>query len=54
MIGYPNTGKTTLLNILGHLNKSTSKIPGTTIKMTEHDFQGGKKRKIYDMPGLFS
>ena len=34
LVGYPNTGKTTLLNILGKLKKSTSKMPGTTIKIT--------------------
>ena len=50
LIGYPNTGKTTLLNVLTRLEKSTSRIPGTTIKITEHAYSG--KRRIYDMPGL--
>lgn len=50
LIGYPNTGKTTLLNILAKLQKSTSRIPGTTVKITEHAYSG--KRRIYDMPGL--
>ena len=54
LIGFPNTGKTTLLNILARLSKSTSKVPGTTVAITEHSFQVGKKKNIYDMPGLFS
>jgi ribosome biogenesis GTPase A len=36
LIGMPNTGKTTLLNILARLKKSVSKIPGTTTKISEH------------------
>lgn len=53
LMGYPNTGKTTLLNILSKIRKSTSRVPGTTIKVTEHEY-GGSQKKIYDMPGLFS
>lgn len=34
LVGYPNTGKTTLLNILAKIKKSISKVPGTTIKIT--------------------
>ena len=34
LVGLPNTGKTTLLNILARLNKSVSKIPGTTVKLS--------------------
>lgn len=34
LVGFPNTGKTTLLNILARLNKSTSKVPGTTVKIS--------------------
>ena len=54
LIGFPNTGKTTLLNLLARISKSTSRIPGTTVKVTEHHYQIGKKKKIYDMPGLHS
>jgi ribosome biogenesis GTPase A len=51
LIGFPNTGKTTLLNSLARLNRPTSKVPGTTIYITESKY---KKNLIYDMPGLFS
>lgn len=34
LVGFPNTGKTTLLNQLGRLNKPTSKVPGTTLYIT--------------------
>jgi len=38
-----------LLNKLARISKITSKIPGTTIRISEHNY---KKLKIYDMPGL--
>lgn len=53
LVGFPNTGKTTLLNILSRIKKSTSKVPGTTVKISEHQYNNSK-RKVYDMPGLFS
>ena len=53
LVGYPNTGKTTLLNILSRIRKSTSKVPGTTVKISEHQYSNSK-RKVYDMPGLYS
>lgn len=55
LLGYPNTGKTTLLNSLTRLKLPTSKIPGTTANTTENSYSSNKhKCKIYDMPGLFS
>ena len=51
LIGFPNTGKTTLLNQLGRTNKPTSKFPGTTLYINEHF---NKKYLIYDMPGMNS
>ncbi len=51
LVGYPNTGKTTLLNSLTKLSKPTSKVPGTTIYITESKY---KKSLIFDMPGLYS
>jgi len=53
-VGYPNTGKTSLLNILARIKKSISKVPGTTVKITEHGYSSNVKRKVYDMPGLYS
>lgn len=49
LVGFPNTGKTTLLNQLGRLNKPTSKVPGTTLYITEHRH---KKYIFFDMPGM--
>jgi ribosome-interacting GTPase 1 len=34
LVGFPNTGKTTLLNELTKLSRPTSKVPGTTIYIT--------------------
>lgn len=31
LIGYPNTGKTSLLNILTSMKKPTSTVPGTSL-----------------------
>lgn len=50
LLGMPNTGKTTILNSLAKLTKPVSKIPGTTIHITEHSYK--KDLLIYDMPGL--
>jgi Fe2+ transport system protein B len=51
LIGLPNTGKTTLLNSLAKLNRPTSKVPGTTIYITESKY---KKNLIFDMPGMYA
>ena len=50
-MGFPNCGKTTLLNQLSRSNRPTSKVPGTTLYITEHI---NKKTIIYDMPGMHS
>ena len=50
LFGLPNTGKTTLLNKLVRSDKITSKIPGTTIRISQHIYR--QRIRIYDMPGL--
>lgn len=50
LFGVPNTGKTSLLNKLLKSDKITSKIPGTTIRVSEFTYRD--KIKIFDMPGL--
>jgi hypothetical protein len=50
LFGLPNTGKTSLLNKLLNSDKITSKIPGTTIRVSEFTYRN--KIKIFDMPGL--
>ena len=52
LVGFPNSGKTTLLNRLGKTNRPTSKVPGTTLFVTDHAYK--KKHLIYDMPGMMS
>lgn len=51
IIGYPNTGKTSLLNVLTSQKKPTSTVPGTSLT-----FEIGKfnRTKIFDCPGLFN
>lgn len=51
LIGYPNTGKTSLLNYLTASKKPTSTVPGTSLS-----FEIGKynKIKIFDCPGLYN
>ena len=39
LFGLPNTGKTTLLNKLVKGTKITSKVPGTTIRISEHMYK---------------
>lgn len=50
LFGLPNTGKTSLLNKLLNSDKITSKIPGTTIRVSQHTYRN--RIKIFDMPGL--
>jgi ribosome biogenesis GTPase A len=50
LFGVPNTGKTSLLNKLLNSDKITSKIPGTTIRVSEFTYRN--KIKVFDMPGL--
>ena len=51
LIGYPNTGKTSLLNLLTSAKKPTSAVPGTSLS-----FEIGKfnKIKIFDCPGFYN
>lgn len=51
LIGYPNTGKTSLLNLLTSMKKPTSTVPGTSLS-----FEVGKFNniRIFDCPGFYN
>ena len=51
LLGYPNAGKTTLLNFLTSMKKPTSTVPGTSLT-----FEIGKFNniKIFDCPGFYN
>ena len=52
-IGYPNAGKSTLLNGLSNMNVTISAEPFTTLKPNvAHLVFKNKKIKIADLPGL--
>jgi hypothetical protein len=51
MIGYPNTGKTSLLNKITSQKKPTSTVPGTSLSFEIGRFN---KVKIFDCPGLYN
>ena len=52
-IGYPNAGKSTLLNALSNMNVTISAEPFTTLRPNVADIQcKNKKLKIADLPGL--
>lgn len=51
LIGYPNVGKTSLLNVLTSMKKPTSTVPGTSLS-----FEIGKFNniRIFDCPGFYN
>lgn len=52
-IGYPNAGKSTLLNGLSNMNVTISAEPFTTLKPNVANLVFKKKKfKIADLPGL--
>lgn len=61
LVGNPNSGKSTLFNVLTGLNQSTGNFPGVTVdKKTGFTtfFSGGLTKKItaeiIDLPGIYS
>lgn len=55
LVGNPNSGKSTLFNVLTGLNQKTSNFPGVTIeKRTGHLAIDNKNYELIDLPGSYS
>lgn len=56
LIGNPNSGKTTLFNLLTGLNQKTGNFPGVTVDKKSGSFKLTDDRKVelVDLPGCYS
>ena len=56
LVGNPNTGKSTLFNILTGLNQKIGNFPGITVdkKLGYCKLPGGQQAEIIDLPGTYS
>jgi len=56
LIGNPNTGKTSVFNLLTGLNQKTGNYPGITVEKKEGicNLPKGTKAHIIDLPGTYS
>jgi ferrous iron transport protein B len=56
LVGNPNTGKSTLFNVLTGLNQKIGNFPGVTVdKKTGYcDLSDGRRAQIIDLPGTYS
>ncbi|HEY0244771.1 MAG TPA: FeoB small GTPase domain-containing protein, partial [Mucilaginibacter sp.] len=56
LVGNPNTGKSTLFNVLTGLNQKIGNFPGVTVdKKTGYcTLPDGRKAEIVDLPGTYS
>ena len=55
LVGNPNTGKTTLFNLLTGANQKVGNLPGVTVEKKEGYFHIGKEKiDIVDLPGIYS
>jgi ferrous iron transport protein B len=56
IVGNPNSGKTTLFNLLTGLRQKVANYPGVTVekKIGECWSQHGKKLRLIDLPGAYS
>ena len=56
LVGNPNTGKSTLFNVLTGLNQKTGNFPGVTVdkKTGFTRLSDGRSARIIDLPGTYS
>lgn len=56
LVGNPNSGKTTLFNLLTGLNQRTGNFPGVTVdkKSGNIKLDNGKVAEVTDLPGTYS
>ena len=56
LVGNPNTGKSTLFNVLTGLNQKIGNFPGVTVdkKTGWCDLPDGRRAQIIDLPGTYS
>ena len=56
IVGNPNSGKTTIFNLLTGLRQKVANYPGVTVekKIGECFSQHGKKLRLIDLPGAYS
>ena len=56
LVGNPNTGKTTIFNVLTGLRHTTANYPGVTVERRAGSMKlaGGKEVSVIDLPGAYS
>ncbi|HHT15432.1 MAG TPA: ferrous iron transporter B [Clostridiales bacterium] len=54
LVGNPNSGKTTLFNLLTGANQYVGNWPGVTVEKKEGYLRSNKEIKLADLPGIYS
>ncbi len=55
LVGNPNTGKSTLFNVLSGMNQRTGNYPGVTVEKKVGRYQCEKRQfQVIDLPGTYS
>ncbi|NBY39989.1 MAG: ferrous iron transport protein B [Flavobacteriia bacterium] len=55
LFGNPNTGKSSLFNLLTGLKQKTANFPGVTVEKKEAKFErNGEMHSLFDVPGIYS